>query len=398
MIEEFSNNWDLNADILKLRESGLYRRMPEVYGFPGRIIHLENRCLLNFSSNNYLGMAGHPKVMEAFSEAVWTHGAGSTASRLIAGNTSCQRELEDFIAGWKSTESALVFGSGYQANLGIITSLTQANDLIISDELNHASIIDGCRLSKASVSIYRHLDLDDVEHALKSPAQRRKIVVTESVFSMDGDHAPLQELFGLCNDYGAALIVDEAHATGVYGARGEGLCAKLGITPDVQMGTLGKAVGVSGAYVAGSRSLIDLIINRARSFIFTTAPPAPVALAALKSLEIIASEEGSFLRSQLEKNTLLMFQMINEVFPQRKFPSHINPIPTGPSDLTMAASRACMDKGIFVHGIRFPSVREGSGRLRLTVMSDHTQDDLSKAGEGIKSVIANIRETSNDHR
>ncbi len=387
MIEKLSKNWNLSAEITKLHERGLYRSMPEVSGFPGRVVCLQGQTVLNFSSNNYLGMAGHPEVLEAFSQAVWTQGAGSTASRLIAGNCTGHRELEDFIALWKGTEASLVFGSGYQANIGIITSLTDTEDLIISDELNHASIIDGCRLSRAKTWVYPHLDLDAVEKALKNQKPRRKLVVTESVFSMDGDHAPLTQLFGLCRQYGAALVVDEAHATGVYGPRGEGLCAKLGITPDVQMGTLGKAVGVSGAYVAGSRSLVKLLVNSARSFIFTTAPPPSVSVAALKSLEIIASEEGEKRRERLSMNAEIMSEMMSAILPRRNFTCHINPIPIGRSDLTMMASNACLNKGLFVQGIRFPSVKENAGRLRLTIMSDHTLDDLKDASEVIKSVI-----------
>jgi 8-amino-7-oxononanoate synthase len=387
MIKELSKNWDLSAEIRELHDRGLYRSMPLVSGAPGRIIYLEDHIALNFSSNNYLGMAGHPKVLEAFSNAVWTHGAGSTASRLIAGNCASHRELEEFIAVWKGTEAALVFGSGYQANIGIITSLTNANDLVISDELNHASIIDGCRLSRANISVYPHLDLDAVEDALKNSAPRRKMVITESVFSMDGDHAPLTELSDLCRHYGAAMVVDEAHATGVYGLKGEGLCAERGIIPDVQMGTLGKAVGVSGAYVAGSRSFIELLVNRARSFIFTTAPPPAVSVAALRALEIIASEEGAKRRLRLQMNVEIMGGMINEMFPQRNFACHINPIPIGRSDLTMIASKACLKQGLFVQGIRFPSVKEGAGRLRLTLMSDHTLDDLKNASQVIKSVV-----------
>ncbi|MFH0957214.1 MAG: 8-amino-7-oxononanoate synthase [Pseudomonadota bacterium] len=388
MIKELSKNWDLGAEIRTLLDRGLYRSMPEVSGLPGRIVYLEGKAVLNFSSNNYLGMAGHPKVMEAFSNGVLRYGVGSTASRLIAGNCQSHRDLEEFIAVWKGTEAALVFGSGYQANIGIITSLASGGDLVISDELNHASIIDGCRLSRAKISVYPHLNLDAVEDALKDPAPRRKIVVTESVFSMDGDHAPLTGLFDLCQHHGAAMVVDEAHATGVYGLGGEGLCANLGIAPDVQMGTLGKAVGVSGAYVAGSRSLIEVIVNRARSFIFTTAPPPAISVATLKALEILTSEEGQQRRTRLQRNVESMGKLMNEIFPQSNFASHINPIPIGPSDLTMIASKACFDEGLFVQGIRFPSVKEEEGRLRLTIMCDHTVDDLINASHVIKSVIA----------
>lgn len=387
MLKELSKNWDLENEINALHEKALYRNMPEIRGFPGRTIHVDGKSALNFSSNNYLSLAGHPEILETFSQAVLTYGAGSTASRLIAGNCPSHRDLEEFISNWKRTEAALVFGSGYQANIGIITALTNSDDLVISDELNHASIIDGCRLSRATVSVFRHMDLNAVEDALKKQEARRKFVVTESVFSMDGDHAPLKELWALCRNYGAFLIVDEAHGAGVYGPAGEGLCAELGVIPDVQMGTLGKAAGVSGAYVAGSRALIDLLVNRARSFIFTTAPPPAVSAAALKSLNIISSQEGQRRRELLNRNVQIMDKMLRTILPPRKTPCHIRPIHVGPSDLTMKLSAECLTKGLFVQGIRFPSVPEGAARLRLTLMSDHTIEDMENAFKIIKSVF-----------
>jgi 8-amino-7-oxononanoate synthase len=387
MLRTPSKNWDLVGEIVTLKEKALYRRMPEVSGIPGRIINIDGRSVLNFSSNNYLGLAGHPQILEAFSKAVHTYGAGSTASRLIAGNTHSHRQLEEFIANWKKTEAALVFGSGYQANLGILTTLTNKEDLVISDELNHASIIDGCRLSRAKISVYRHLDLNSASDALKQPGFRRKLLITESIFSMDGDHAPLKELSNLCREHDAFMVVDEAHATGIYGPSGQGLCSELGAIPDVQMGTLGKAAGVSGAYVAGSRSLIDLLVNKARSFIFTTAHSPAVSEAALEALKIIVSPEGDRRRSMLIGNARRMDEMLRRVLPRREFACHIKPIHVGPSDLTMRMSEACLDQGLFVHGIRFPSVREGASRLRLTVMSDHTTEDLRKASRIIETLF-----------
>ncbi len=387
MLKTTSKNWDLFSEIATLKDKSHYRRMPEVSGMPGRIINIDGRNVLNFSSNNYLGLAGHPQILEAFSKAVHTYGAGSTASRLIAGNTHSHCQLEEFIANWKKTEAALVFGSGYQANLGILTTLTNREDLVISDELNHASIIDGCRLSKAKVWVYRHLDLNSASDALKQEGFRRKLLITESVFSMDGDHAPLKELSNLCMEHDAFMVVDEAHATGIYGPSGQGLCSKLGAIPDVQMGTLGKAAGVSGAYVAGSRSLIDLLVNKARSFIFTTAHSPAVSEAALEALKIIVSPEGDRRRSMLIGNVRRMDEMLQRVLPHRNFSCHIKPIHVGPSDLTMRMSKACLEQGLFVHGIRFPSVREGAARLRLTLMSDHTTEDLQKASRIIEAVF-----------
>jgi 8-amino-7-oxononanoate synthase len=304
---------------------------------------------------------------------------------LIAGNTESHRALESFIAEWKGTEAALVFGSGYQANVGILSSLADDGDLIISDELNHASIIDGCRLSRARTMIYPHLDLSGLESILRLSGFRRRLVVTESIFSMDGDCAPLKEIDYLCRRWGAILMVDEAHATGVSGPRGQGLAAEQGVVPEIQMGTLGKAVGTSGAYVAGSHPLIELLTNKCRSLVYTTASPPGTVGAALAALKIIASPEGDRRRSQLMENTLKFHQVVNAGPCAPSVPGHIVPVRIGASLRTLQVSRACLEQGIFAHGIRFPTVPEGTARLRFTLMSDHTEEDICKAA----SVLAN---------
>ena len=378
-------------EIEELRERGLLRTMPLVNGMPGRIVTVNGRDVLNFSSNNYLGLAGHPDVIHAASDSAQHYGAGSTASRLIVGNTEIHRELESFIATWKGTEAALVFGSGYQANVGVLSALADRGDLIISDELNHASIIDGCRLSRAEVKIYPHLELGRVEDFVKARGYRRKLVVTESVFSMDGDLAPLKDLDEICHRWGAILMVDEAHATGIMGHKGQGLALEQGVVPEIQMGTLGKAVGASGAYVAGRRSLIDLLTNRARSLIYTTAPSPAVSGSALAALKIIVSEEGAERRDRLKTNVGI-FQELLACGPwARPNASHIVPILIGDSNRTMRVSAKCLSKGVFAHGIRFPTVPEGTARLRLTLMSDHTLEDLIKAFEILLEASTNIR-------
>ncbi|MGC8660546.1 MAG: aminotransferase class I/II-fold pyridoxal phosphate-dependent enzyme [Desulfomonilaceae bacterium] len=383
MLKNPSKNWDLKGEIETLQKTSLYRRMPEVRGIPGRNINVEGREVLNFSSNNYLGLACHPRIIDSFSQAAKTYGVGSTASRLIAGNSPSHRKLEQFIAKWKNTEAALVFGSGYQANLSILTSLTDKNDLIVSDELNHASIIDGCRLSRGKTLVYRHCDPSSAFEALRKSGFRRKLLVTESIFSMDGDQAPLRELSDLCQSSDTFMVVDEAHATGIYGPSGAGLCAEMDVVPDVQMGTLGKAVGVSGAYVAGSRYLIDLLVNKARPFIFTTAHSPALSAATMEALKIIISPEGDLRRIRLKKNVELMNRLLENILPPREFACQILPIVIGPSDLTMKISRACLEEGLFVQGIRFPSVPAGAARLRLTLMSDHTPQDIQRASEVI---------------
>lgn len=392
MFVESRASTDWNEEIEDLRQRGLFRIMPKMEGMPGRTGIVNGKHVLNFSSNNYLGLAGHPEVIQATVESVQRYGAGATASRLIAGNCEAHRELEDFIAQWKGTEAALMFGSGYQANLGLLSSLTDAADLIVSDQLNHASIIDGCRLSRAQVKIYPHLDLNRAEEALKSNGFRRKLLVTESVFSMDGDHAPLKELQDLCTQYGALLMVDEAHAAGVHGSRGQGLAEEAGIIPDMQMGTLGKAAGTSGAYVAGRRDLIDLLINKARSFIYTTALPPSVVGGASAALRIIASEEGNTRRARLRENVATFHSLLSARIRHLPDPSHIVPVLIGQSQRTMKVSAECLERGVFAHGIRYPTVPEGTARLRFTLMSDHTDVDLRCAARVLQEAMDAIPE------
>jgi 8-amino-7-oxononanoate synthase len=375
------------SELEELRRTGLYRVMPSVGLMPGRTITVNGRTAINFSSNNYLGLAGHPEIVQAFVDCVTRYGAGSTASRLIAGNTEPHRELESFIAGWKETDAALVFGSGYQANLGILSTLAGEGDLIISDELNHASIIDGCRLSKARVMIYPHLDLSALESILRLSGFRRRVVVTESIFSMDGDCAPLKEIDYLCRRWRALLMVDEAHATGVRGPQGQGLAAEQGVIPEIQMGTLGKAAGTSGAYAAGSRPLIELLTNKCRSLIYTTAAPPGTAGAALAALKIIASSEGDQRRSRLGENVLRFYQAVNPGSGDSSVPSHIVPVRIGDSRTTLQVSEACLEQGIFAHGIRFPTVPEGTARLRFTLMSDHTEEDINMAASVLEDAM-----------
>jgi 8-amino-7-oxononanoate synthase len=382
-----TNNTPWTGELEELRRAELYRVMPSVEQMPGRTIAVNGKTAINFSSNNYLGLAGHPTVTQAFVDCVKRYGAGSTASRLIAGNTEPHRELESFIAGWKGTEAALVFGSGYQANVGILSSLACEGDLIISDELNHASIIDGCRLSKARVMIYPHLDLSGLESILRLSGFRRRLVVTESIFSMDGDFAPLKEIDYLCRRWGALLMVDEAHAAGVMGPQGQGLAADQGVIPEIQMGTLGKAAGTGGACVAGSRALIELLTNKCRSLIYTTAAPPGIAGAALAALKIIASPEGDRRRSQLKENTLQFHRAVNPGPAGPSEPSHIVPVRIGDSRKTVQISEACLEQGIFAHGIRFPTVPEGTARLRFTLMSDHTEEDIIMAASVLENAV-----------
>jgi glycine C-acetyltransferase len=374
----------------RLQERGLYRTMPEVAGFPGRVAIVNGDQALNFSSNNYLGLAGHPEVVRSAQAYAESYGVGATASRLIAGSNAPHRELEAMIARWKGTEAALTFVSGYQANVGILSALFGEGDLIISDALNHASIIDGCRLSRADVRAYPHCDMTALQDVLRDNGGRRMVVATESVFSMDGDTAPLREMRHLCDEHGALLMVDEAHATGLYGKLGSGLAEELAVQPDIHMGTLSKALGASGAYVAGSASLIELLTNTARSLIYTTAPPPPVIGAALSAIGIVMSPEGAELRDRLKNNVHQFDRLLRNRLALASRPSHIRPVTIGDSDPTMKVSQFCLQRGLFVHGIRYPTVPEGMARLRFTLMSHHLPEDLEFAVSTLCQALEHI--------
>src|SRR5215470_573195 len=272
--------------------AGLQRSVRPVDGAQDVRVIVEGRSVLSLCSNNYLGLANHPALIEAAVDAARRYGVGSAASRLISGSMRVHHDLEAKLAAFKRAEACLLFTSGYHANLGVISSLVGDGDAVFSDALNHASIIDGCRLSRAAVHVYPHADMAQLEQQLRAVRARRRLIVTDSVFSMDGDSAPLQAICELAEAHEAMVMVDEAHATGVVGARGAGLVDALGLEPrvTVQMGTLGKALGTFGAYVAGSRELIDYLVNRARTFIFTTALPPPLIAAAAAALSIVERE------------------------------------------------------------------------------------------------------------
>src|SRR5919108_1318698 len=282
----------IHDDLDKLKRAGRYRRLRLIEGEQGPTVIVDGQEALNFCSNNYLGLANHPAVRAAAKEAIDRYGCGSGASRLISGNMELHERLEEKIAWLKGTESALVFNSGYQANTGVLSALVGEGDTIFSDALNHASIIDGCRLTRAKVVVYPHGDVLRLEEELRNTPRGKRLIVTETLFSMDGDEAPLAEIVSLADQFGAMVMVDEAHATAVFGPNGAGLVAKLGLGDRVlvQMGTLGKALGGFGAYVAGSRGLRELLINRCRSFIFTTSLPPAVMATALTAIDISVGE------------------------------------------------------------------------------------------------------------
>jgi 8-amino-7-oxononanoate synthase len=332
-------------------------------------------------SNDYLGLAGHPALREAACAAMERYGFGSGASRLVSGTSSQHQALEHRIAQFKGTEAALLFNSGYAANTGIIPAVAGAGDVILSDSLNHASIIDGCRLSKAELQVYRHGDVGHVESLLKKSVHaRRKLIVTDGVFSMDGDIAPLPELASLAGKYSAILMVDDAHATGVLGKTGRGTTEHFNLTGRVhiQMGTFGKALGSFGAYVTGSRDLIDCLINRSRSFIFSTALPPAVCAASIAALDII--EHEPLLRENLWKNLERFVNgLISLNISTGTSETPIVPVMIGDSAKALKAGEKLLEYGIYATAIRPPTVPEGAARIRTTIMATHTDKDIDYA-------------------
>ena len=366
-----------------VKQSGLYRQVRLVAGAQEAAVVLDGREVLLLSSNNYLGLASHPVLKRAAQDAIERFGCGAGSSRLISGTMELHRDLEQRLAAFKHAEAALVFPSGYHANIGVLSALMSPGDTILSDALNHASIIDGCRLSRAEVRIFRHRDMAHLDQLLAAcPASGQRLIVTDSVFSMDGDVAPLADIVALARHFHAWVMVDEAHATGVFGPNGAGVVEELGLagTVEIQMGTLGKALGGAGAYVAGSRELIEWLTNRARSFVYTTGVPPAVAASALAALNVIAYEPER--RKQLWNNATFLGQGLEELgYKLGATRSPILPVIIGSTEQTMALAEALLQRGVFAQGIRPPTVPEGTSRLRVTPMATHTREQLTYALE-----------------
>ncbi len=369
---------DVAERLEELRDRGLYRRLRLVEGPQGPQVHLGGQRVLLLCSNNYLGLADHPRVREAAAEAAIRWGAGAGASRLVSGNMEPHRRLEARLAGFKGYEAALLFGSGYLANTGAIAALAGAGETVFSDELNHASIVDGCRLSRAETFVYRHGDLDHLAWGLREAAGRGSLIVSDGVFSMDGDVAPLAELLELARRHGCRLMVDEAHATGAVGPGGRGSVAAAGLSGevDVVVGTLGKALGSYGAYACAGAETIDFLLNTARPFVFSTAPPPPSVAAATTALELISSDRVK----RLQENAARFRAALSaEGLESGRSQTQIVPIEVGEAGPTMALCERLLEHGVFAQGIRPPTVPEGSSRLRFTVMASHRRDELERA-------------------
>lgn len=381
------------TELLRIEDAGLYRKLRRVESDQGPTLRLDGREVINFSSNNYLGLANHPSLCKAAKEAIDRYGCGSGASRLISGNMTLHEELESKIAELKGTEAALVFNSGFQANTGILSTLVGEGDVVLSDALNHASIIDGCRLSRAKVVVYGHCDIEQLERSLRdAPSNARKLIVTESLFSMDGDEAPLADIVNLAEKHGAMVMVDEAHATGVYEPSGAGLVAKLGLGDRVpiQMGTLGKALGGFGAYVAGSKALRELLINRCRSFIFTTSLPPAVMAMGMAAIDLVMREPER--RQALWNNCEGLRAGLKELgYSLGGSQSQILPMMVGDATACMRFSEKLLDGGIFAQGIRPPTVPAGTSRLRITLMATHRPEHIDQALRVFKEVAQEMK-------
>jgi glycine C-acetyltransferase len=383
----------LTAQLDELRAKGTYFKLRVLDDEQGPVCHYDGRKVINLASNNYLGLCDHPKLREAAIAATQKYGVGSGAVRTIAGTMRIHMQLEEKIAAFKGVEACVVFQSGFTANAGTVSSILGKEDFILSDELNHASIIDGARLSRAKIKVFRHKDVAHAEELLQEIQSEpgRKLVITDGVFSMDGDIGPVKELSDLCEKYGAIMMVDDAHASGVLGRNGRGSVDHFGCTQsvDVQVGTLSKAIGALGGYVCGSRDLIDYLYHRARPFLFSTSHPPSVAASCIAAFDILENEPERIER--LWSNTKYFQQELENAgfdiggnsTPKSETP--ITPIIVGDGRKTMEFSRALFEQGLMATGIAFPTVPEGKARVRCIMTSEHTKSQIDTALEILTS-------------
>lgn len=374
------------ARLDELERAGLMRRPRVLESAAGPRIRLGGRDVLSFCSNDYLGLASHPELAQALADAALSWGVGSGASRHVSGSLPPHVAAQKELARLVEAADALLFGSGYAANVGAIQALAGPEDVVFSDALNHASLIDGCRLSRARVIVHPHGDPTALETLLRAHRSegRAALIVTDSVFSMDGDLAPLRALRSLADRYDAGLLVDEAHALGVLGPAGGGLCREQSVVPDVLVGTLGKSFGLAGAFVAGAETLVRLIENRARSYVFSTAPPPAIAAALPRALALATDARRATVLGHARR--------IRAELPRRSRlrplpgPAPIVPVVIGEPELTMRASAALLQRGVFVHGIRPPTVPAGTSRLRIVPTAAHTHEDVDRLLDALASL------------
>ena len=383
----------LDAELNALREQGLYRHLRILDAEQKASTSFDHHSVVNLSSNNYLGLTTHPRLRERAGDALQRLGVGSGSVRTIAGTMEIHMELERRLAVFKKTEAAVVFQSGFTANAGTVSSILGRDDVIISDELNHASIIDGARLSRATIKVFPHRDIDAARAILEAlPVASRKLLITDGVFSMDGDLSPLPALCELADRYGCVMMVDDAHASGVFGANGRGTVDHFGMhgRVDVQVGTLSKAIGVLGGYVAGTRALVDFLYHRARPFLFSTSHPPAVAAACIAALDVLESEPQ--LMERLWTNTRLFKAGLQALgFNTGGSESPITPVIVGDGGLAMRLSDRLFQEGVFAQGIAFPTVARDRARVRTIVTATHTPQELQFALDAFARVGRELR-------
>jgi glycine C-acetyltransferase/8-amino-7-oxononanoate synthase len=379
---------DIHDRLAEIHNRGLYRRMRCVSGPQGPRVLLDGKPVLLLCSNNYLGLADHPRVREAAAEAAMRYGAGSGASRLVSGNMTIHRRLEEQLASFKHADACLLFGSGYLANAGVVSALAREGDVVFSDALNHASIVDGCRLARADTFVYDHGDTDHLEWGLRQAEGRGSLIVTDGVFSMDGDIAPLERLVELGQRYDARVMVDDAHGTGAIGPDGRGSVAAAGLEDevDVVVGTLGKALGSYGAFVCCDPSMAKYLINSARTLIFSTALPPPAVAAAMAALDLLREQPRRV--EKLQRNARVLREALgNEGLPMPDAGTQILPLVVGDANEAVRASERALERGIFAQAIRPPTVPAGTSRLRLAVMAAHTKSELREAARVLAACV-----------
>ena len=369
----------LDDELDALRSQGLYRRLRVLDDEQKAKTTVDHRSVVNLSSNNYLGLTTHARLRERAADAIRRFGVGSGSVRTIAGTMDIHMELERKLAAFKRTEAAVVFQSGFTANAGTVSSILGKEDFIVSDELNHASIIDGARLSRATIKVFPHRDVTAARKIVEAlPRDRRTLIITDGVFSMDGDLGPLPELCDLAAEHGCIMMVDDAHASGVFGRNGRGTIDHFGVhgRVNVQVGTLSKAIGSLGGYVAGSRTLIEFLHHRARPFLFSTSHPPSVAASCLAAIEVLETEPA--LIERLWDNTRFFKAGLQGLgFDTGSSESPITPVIVGDASLAMTLSDRLFEEGVFAQGIGFPTVPPGKARVRTIVTATHTREDLT---------------------
>jgi glycine C-acetyltransferase/8-amino-7-oxononanoate synthase len=382
---------ELAARLDDLRDRGLYRKLRLISGPQGPRVLLDGKPVLLLCSNNYLGLADHPRVRQAAADAAMRWGAGAGASRLVSGNMTIHRRLEERIAEFKGSEACVLFGSGYLANAGIIQTLAREGDVVFSDELNHASIVDGCRLAGARTFVYDHCDVDHLEWGLREAGGRGALIVTDGVFSMDGDIAPLAQIVELAHQHDARIMVDDAHGLGALGPGGRGSVADAGLEDevDVVVGTLGKALGSYGAYACTSRTMAKWLVNSARTLIFSTALSPPAVAAAGAALDILVEEPRRV--DRLQRNAAILREALTaEGLRTGDSTTQVLPLVVGEADDALRVCERALEKGIFAQAIRPPTVPQGSSRLRLAVMASHTRAELEAAAATLAAAMRSV--------